>query len=464
MSILYYSGSFIILFENIMSAAKAVFTEGSVIKHIIVMASTSAIGLLSLFIVDLLDMYFLSLLGEPEIVAAVGFSGALLFLLFSLSIGLQIGLGALVAKAEGARDRELAGRYCTNALIFSFITIGVLTFIAWFLLEDMLTFVGAKGLVLEYAMSYSRILLPSIIIVPLSMGSGAALRSIGDVKRSMMATLSGGLVNAVLDPIFIFVFDWGLEGAAIASVCARVSVFLFSFGALIYVHKLPKATNFKLFVEDFPLIARIAFPAMATNLMTPIGGAFVLKTMAEFGDAAVAGYAVLGRIIPVAFAGIFSLSGAIGPVIGQNVGAGNYHRVHSALIDSIKVVTVYVVCIWLILYSMQGVIVSVFDIKAEGAEVIIFYTTYLVGLFFFAGLLFIANASFNNLDRAHYATLFNFLRTFLGTIPVVYFMSQIFGLKGALMGDLVGGVVFGSLAFIVALRRVEKLKHQNEQV
>jgi putative MATE family efflux protein len=424
------------------------------------MSSASAIGLLSLFTVDLLDMYFLSLLGEPEIVAAVGFSSTLMFLLFSSCIGMQIGMGALVARAEGEMQRELAGRYCTNVWIFSFSLILCLSALVYAFLPELLQFIGAKGKTLDYALSYSYIMLPSLLLVSISMCAGAALRAIGDAKRSMFTTLSGGVANAILDPIFIFGFAWGIEGAAWASVSARLAVFCLGLYFVFVHHKLPQPTSWALFKEDLPKISKVALPAMLTNVMTPLGGALVLKLVAVYGAAAVAAYAVLGRIVPVAFGALFSLSGAIGPIIGQNAGANQYARVRDALIKSAQVIVVYVLFIWVLLFSAQELIISVFDVQAEGKTVFYTYCTYLVGFFTFAGLLFVANAAFNNLHKAHWSFVFNFSRTFLGTVPFAYLFSHYFGLVGLMFGDVSGAMVFGCVAFFLALSLVNKLEKQ----
>jgi putative MATE family efflux protein len=443
------------------NSSQAVFVQGSILRHILIMSSTSTVGLLSIFTVDLLDMYFLSLLGDNKIVAAVGFSSTLLFLLFSMCIGIQIGMGALVSRAEGMHMRGAAGRYCSNVWIFSFSMMLILSTIVWFMLPSLLQFIGAKGEVLKYALQYSHIMLPTILIVSISMTGGGALRAIGDAKRSMYCTLAGGGVNAVLDPIFIFVFDWGLEGAAWASVAARFAVLIIAMHALFFHHKLPKPTSLKYFLEDIPKILRVAAPAMITNLMTPIGGAFVLKIVAVYGANAVAAYAVLGRIIPVAFGALFALSGAIGPIVGQNAGAKQYDRVREALLKSLQVISLYVCFIWLVLYALNGVIIDTFSLEGEGVVVFQTYCTYLVGFFIFAGLLFIANAAFNNLNRAHWSMTFNICRTFLGTIPLAYLLSQHFGLVGLMFGDVSGAIIFGSIAFLLALKLVKRLEQDN---
>ena len=163
--------------------SQAVFTRGSTMSHITAMTAASATGLLAMFGVDLIDMYFLTLLGEQELVAAVGYAGTLVYFLVSVSIGLQIAMGALVARAEGAQQQNMAGRYCTNVWIFSFSMALVLVSLMWIFLPELLQFLGAEGKTLEHALDYSRIMLPSLLIVSVSMGSGAALRAIGEAAR-----------------------------------------------------------------------------------------------------------------------------------------------------------------------------------------------------------------------------------------------------------------------------------------
>jgi putative MATE family efflux protein len=442
----------------------AVFTQGSTLRHVVVMTSASATGLLAMFAVDMVDMYFLTLLGEQELAAAVGFAGTLLFFLVSVSIGLQIALGALVARSEGAYRRDLARRYCTSSLIFNVLVSSVICFVAWFYLRDLLAALGATGLTLDYATSYASILLPNMPVLVLGMSMAAGVRAIGDARRSMWATVIGSLVNGALDPLFIFTFGWGLEGAAIASVVARMVVLVIAWHAISVVHKLPCRITLQEFLADMKPILVIAAPAVLTNLATPIGSSFVLKTMSQFGDSAVAGAAIMGRITPVAFAAIFALSSAVGPIVGQNAGAGLYGRVRSTLLGALLFNLVYVVLVWLLLWQCADVIVRAFSASEMAADLILFYTHFLVGAFAFNGILFVSNATFNNLGRPHWATCFNFGRALLGTIPAVYFGAQWYGARGVMAGEAVGSLVFGLLAIFGALLLVKRLELRHQPV
>ena len=426
-------------------------------RHVLVMTGASAVGLLAMFGVDMVDMFFLTLLGEQELAAAVGFSGTLLFFLVAVSIGLQIAMGALVARFEGARRRDLAGRFCSSSLIFNTLVSLLICSIAWFFLRDLLSLLGAASTTLDYATSYSRILLPSMPVMVLGMSAAAGVRALGDARRAMWATLVGSVVNGLLDPLFIFYFGWGLEGAAWASFVSRIAVLLVAWHVLFSVHKLPQKINVQEFFQDLKSILQIAVPAVLTNLATPIGASFVLVSMAQFGDGAVAGAAIMGRISPLAFAAVFALSSAVGPILAQNAGAGLYDRVRSTLMNAVGFGFAYVLIIWLVLWWSADFIVWAFSASPDAAQLILFYCHWLVPAFIFNGTLFIANASFNNLHHPQWATAFNFGKMVLGTIPCVYFGALWYGPRGVMAGEAIGSIVFGVFSLVAALALVRRL-------
>lgn len=439
---------------------QAKFVEGPILRHILVMSSTAAVGISALFVVDLLDIFFLSLLGEHELAAAVGYAGSISFFTTSIGIGLSIALGALVSRSIGAKEVVLAKRLLLNsAVVTTLISVLVAALVTTFI-PELVALVGASGHTAELAASYLYILVPSLPFICLAMALGGALRAVGDAKLSMMSTLAGGGVNAVLDPIFIFMFAMGIEGAALASVLARVAVFVIAARGVVVKHKLLGYFDKAHFVADLKPIFAIAGPAMLTNVATPIGNAFVTRAIADFGDAYVAGWAVLGRLIPVAFGMIFALSGAIGPIVGQNFGAGQFDRVRESLTRAIQFCTVYVLVMSLLLFMLKSHLVSVFDMKGDSADLIHFFCSYIAVFFIFSGILFVANASFNNLGKAKYSTLFNVGKATLGTVPFVYFGALWGGVYGVLIGQILGSILFGTLGVWVAYRLVDKVAAQ----
>jgi len=441
---------------------QAHFVEGYTLRHIITMAAASTVGLLMLFSSDLVDMYFLSQLGNPLLVSAVGFASTLVFFTTAVGIGLQVAMGALVSRAIGGGDGRQASKQCSSVLLYSFL-FGVLMFVPMLMyLSSLLKLLGAGQDTLALAMSYSHILLPATPLMAVGMGAAAALRSLGDAKRSMYVTMISALVNIILDVVFIFGFGWGLEGAAWATFFSRVVLMLLAVYWIVGIHRLPVWITPQYFLASLKGITAIAGPAMLTSLATPLASSYVVKTMATYGDEAVAGSALVGRIVPVTFAAIFAISGAVGPILGQNAGANRYDRVRHAIIEAVWVNIIYCLFAWLVLFLLRYTLVDAFSATGITADLMLFYCQYLVGGFLFSGMLFIANASFNNLGQPYMATIFNFSRTLLGIIPFVYFFSQWYGPRGVLTGEVVGVSVFGVLALYMALRRVAYLQRHTD--
>jgi Na+-driven multidrug efflux pump len=205
-------------------AGQAKFVEGNLFRHVSVMALTSSIGLMAVFVVDLVNMLYIALLGREELAAAIGYAGAILFFTTSFGIGMSIGVGALVARALGARDLPLAREKATTGLVLGFVFGSLFAAVVWVFLWPLVGLLGATGATAALAVHFLQIVIPSQPLLMVGMVGGAILRSHGDARAAMMATVWGAVATAVLDPILIFGFRLELTGAAIASVVARVVI------------------------------------------------------------------------------------------------------------------------------------------------------------------------------------------------------------------------------------------------
>ena len=141
------------------------------------------------------------MLGKAELAAAVGYAGAILFFTTSFGIGMAIAAGALVARALGAAEPEQARRRATNALIYGVIFGAIFAAVVWLNLTPLAALMGATGETQALVVHYLQIIVPSLPLLMIGMIGGAILRAHGDARRAMMATIWGGVVNAVLDPI-----------------------------------------------------------------------------------------------------------------------------------------------------------------------------------------------------------------------------------------------------------------------
>lgn len=436
---------------------QARFVSGSTMQHIFVMTSTATLGLMAIFLVDLTDMYFLSLLGERAIAAAIGFAGSIAFFTTSICIALSIAAGVKISREIGQGESGKARSSTTNIAVISVLVTLSVCAVMWPNIEYLLRLLGATGQTLVYATEYLQVLLPSMPLLALGMVCAGALRALGDAKRAMMCTLAAGLANLVLDPLFIFQFELGVKGAAYASVCARaVLLWVGAFG-VIKIHGLVARFRLADFLGDFRLIGAIAIPALLTNIATPIGAAFITRMISGFGDSYIAGYAVIGRVIPVAFAMIFALSGAIGSIIGQNYGAGLFDRVKQTQNNALLFGSIYTFIACLLVWLSTQWISGVFNLQLEATELFIFYWTFISWTYLFLGAQFIANASFNNLGKPVWSTASNWGRVVFGTIPLAWLGAQFFGIYGVLIGEAIGTLLTGCIALLISRRLINQL-------
>ena len=432
------------------------FVTGSLLRHIGVMAGTGAIGLVAIFAVDLVNLLYISMLGEQAIAAAVGFAGVVGFFHLSVFIGMLIGIAAVVSRAIGAQRMAEARGLATSSLIISAALALTMSALTWVFLAPILRLLGAEGRVLELAHGFLSITLPSTVLLGLGMACSALLRSVGDARRAMMVTLVPAIVTAVLDPLFIFYFGLGLDGAAIVLVLARMVMTGVGLYGAWRVQKLLAPLQTSRLRADARTLFTVAGPAVLTNLATPVGAAFVTHSVAQFGASAVAGQATIERLVPVAFGLIYSLSGAVGPVLAQNLGARQFDRVREGLRASLGFMVGAVAVAWLLLAVLQGPLIQVFSLEGVAADMVHAFCSWIAASFFFMGALFVANAAFNNLGHPLWSTAFNWGRATLGTIPFAWWGAQ-YGPVQVLAGQAVGAVLFGSLAMWTAFRLTARL-------
>lgn len=438
-------------------AGRGKFVTGSLLRHVLVMTFTGWVGLVSIFAGDVVNMLFLAMLGDEEIVAAVGYASPLLFFTVSVGIGLSIAGVSTVSPALGVGDRQRARELSASVHALTAAVTIVLAIVFWFTVPYLLDLIGAKGRTALLATEYLRIQLPAIPAMCVAMTASAVLRSLGDARRSMHVTLAGAAANIVLDPILIFALGLGLHGAALASAISRLAMLAIGLYAVIREHELMAAPRTAQIIADTPQLAAVALPAILTNIATPISNAYVTAAFAPFGDGAVAGWAIIARLMPLAFGFNFALSGAVGPIVGQNLGAKQYERMAGTINWSLLVVAGYTAAAWLVLALMSTPIVWLFRADGIAAELIVLFCRWLAPLFGTLGALFVANAVFNTLKRAHLATMMNWGRATLGTVPFVALGAQLGGAPGALAGSMVGGLVFSAVGVLLAYRLVRNI-------
>ena len=439
----------------------AKFTTGSIMRHVSVSSFTASIGLMAIYAVDLIDLIFISMLGYEEMAAAAGYASALLFFTSAINIGLSVAASVLVSRSIGEDDELEAREYATSTVMLVMVVGIAIPLVLLTNIEFFVGLLGATGQVAALAATYLWIVLPFTWVSGLSMVTVVSLRCYGENRLAMYPALFGALTNAVLDPILIFSLGMGLPGAAWATVAARLVTLGLALYPALRKHNAFVRPRLRLLWRDLQTVTHFANRAVLASVATPIGTAIVTREMSKYGPEAVAGMAVIGRMAPVAFSVIWALSGAIGPIIGQNFGAGHVDRVRRTYLDAIKFVAIYVLFITMILFAFRGPISDLFNAENLTRELIYLYCFPLALSSFFSGSVFVASASFNTLGRPSYSTWLNWGQHTLGTWPFVVAGGVLMGAHGVLIGQALGSVIFASIAIWLGWRLIKNPPQEN---
>lgn len=438
--------------------SEARFVTGSTMRHVVVMAMTGSLGLMFMFLVDAAAVFWVAQLKQDMLVAALGFAWTIQFFTVSVGIGLMVGALALVSRAFGAGQVDEGRATATTAMVLTAVVQTVVATLVLLYRVELLTLCGASGETLQIASRFLTVSVPSLPIMAVGIVATAVLRAAGDAWRAMAVTLSAGIVAMVLDPLLIIWAGWGIEGAAIVVAISRVTTAIVGLYFVVLVRDLAgPATLAHARRMARPFLA-IALPAVLTQLASPFGNYLMTSSVAKFGDSAVAGWAVVARIMIFSFGGLFALSGAVGGILGQNYGAGRLDRVRAAYRDSLIYCAAYVGLVWLLLFSVRSIVPDVFQLAGPGAEIARLFLTISSLGFVFLGGLFVASAAFNTLGRPLWSTGFNWLRDAVLLLPLILLLTGEIGATGAIWAQLVATVLAGTVAVIAGWLFVVSLK------
>lgn len=422
--------------------------------HVGAMTLMGAAGLFAIFLGDLLAGYYLSAFGGSKNLSALGFSTTILFFHTAISVGLSVAVGSHVSRIQGVKARdEVQDEITVLVLGAGVVSLGFTT-VTYALLPYILAFLGATGSIAALSAEYLHVALVSRPFLTLGICLVAALRARGDGRRAMFATLAGALASIVLDPLFIVVLEAGLPGAGTSNTMARM---LFALVAFLAFRRMGgfRVPAHECVRDGLVALSRLGPPAALTQFAAAFGGAMILKAAASFGHEAVAAWAVIERVSAVAFVVPLALSGSVGPILGQNLGARLHERVRETLSISISVVAGYVIPLWLVLALAGESLAHLFSLRGVGVDMVVFFFTWLSARYFFLGLLAVATASCSYAGVPVYGTWIGWGHATLGTVPFVWLGAQWSGAPGLLAGATLGTAV-SSVAALAWSTRVLK--------
>ena len=418
-------------------------------KALLAMGIPTMLGMLINALYNLADAYFVSGLGESQMGAI-----SIVYPLGQVVVGLGLlfgnGAASYISRLLGQGKNEQANKVASTSLYCSLSTGTLLILFCFVFLKPILTLLGATESILPYAITYARIYIISCIFNVFNVTMNNLVTSEGAAKTTMCALLAGAILNIVLDPIFIYTFELGVAGAAIATAISQIV------STLVYLHYLStKKSLFRFHWKDcffsrkiFSEIFKIGIPTLVFQLLTSLSISLINNTSSNYGDAAIAGMGVVTRLVSMGSLTVFGFMKGFQPIAGYSYGAGKYRRLRQAIRTSILWSTLFCIAIGFAFFLFPTQILSQFttgnvemiqigarSLRVNGITFMLFgyYTVY--------SSLFLA------LGKGKEGFLLGACRQGICFVPVILILPSIWGVKGILYAQPIADV----LSFLITL-------------
>jgi putative MATE family efflux protein len=371
-------------------------------------------------------------------VGALAISGvAITFPLMNIAaaFGSLVGVGAstLMSLRLGQKDYESANNILGNVFVLNIILGSVYAIVVLIFLDPILVFFGASPATLPYARDFMFIISLGNIITHMYFGLNAMLRATGSPLKSMSATIITVIINILLAPVFIFVFGWGIRGAALATILAQASMLIWQIGIFsnrnnfIHLHK-----------RSFRLKRKIVFDSlrigMAPFMMNAVASVIVIvinQSLIRYGgDLAVGAYGIINRVAFLFMMVVMGLNQGMQPIAGYNYGAGQYDRVNKVLKLTIMLATGVMTAGFLICELFPHAVASAFTTENELKEIVVPGIRIFMLLFPLVGFQMVASNFFQSIGLAGKAIFMTLSRQVLFLLPSLFILPLMWGING----------------------------------
>ena len=434
-------------------------------KAIVKLALPMMLSMLLIMLYNIADSIWVAGLG-PDALAAVGFITPLFMVLIGLGNGIGAGANSLIARNIGAKNRDQANNAGLHAIVLSIIVSLVFTVLIEVFMVPILQFMGA-GNTIQYAMDYSYIIFGFLFIFVFSGVASAIFRSEGDMRRATIAIAVTAVLNIILDPIFIYVLNFGISGAAWATVVsATMSCIVMSYWIWVkkdlFLDLSPK--NFKYSSHIMIDTLQVAIPStLETIVFSAL--AIIINSMLVLaaGTTAVAVYTASMRIVQLAMIPLIGIGTAVLTVAGVAYGAHNYKNLQTAHSYSIKIGFIVSIILGALMFIFSGQIAAVFSYTQASAGLASEIATAISVLSLFVLAIphgIMSSMMFQGVGKGTYSLLITLLRSLILESVFAYLFCFIFGwgLPGIYGGVVFGCFVGGTIGYIWAKLFIRKFK------
>ncbi len=433
---------------------------------IIRLAIPAIISMVVMAIYNMADTYFVSISPEGYLgTAAVSVFMPIMLTTQALSILFAAGGAAYLSRLLGAKELEKAGKTATTTITLAFL-MGVFVAIAGCIAaRPMLLWLGASDSTIELAMDYAIVMFLASPVQLTNMAFNNLLRAEGSALQSMTGMVIGAVLNIILDPIFIFTFNMGVMGAAVATAISQVVAFLILSSN--YWRKKTVAPfrlkGFRFDREIISYITRIGSSTFLTQLLAAVGFAVINVCAKPYGDAAIAAFGIVNRIQFLGFALIFGFAQGYQPVAGYNFGAYKFKRLKSAMKFGIAVALAIGACVTLLCYFLAPQMMHIFTTDDYVTQIGIPALRWFTAGFTLTAFTLIMMMTHQAFGRATGALVLSISRQGVCLIPTVLVLANVLGLIGIMISPLVADVISGIIAVILAVRIFGYIRRREEE-
>ena len=393
---------------------------------------------------------------------------ALTFPLMNLAaaFGSLVGVGAstLVSVKLGQKDYEGANQVLGNVLVLNVLLGVAFTIVFLLLLDPILYFFGASENTIGYARDYMQIILYGNVITHMYLGLNAVLRSSGFPNQAMYATLASGVINCILNPIFIFGFEWGIKGSAWATVISQVISLT---GQMIHFSSPKQLLHFKkgiykLRKEVVKGILYIGMSPFLMNLCSCLIVILINRGLKEHGGAmAIGAYGIVNRIIFLFVMIIMGFNQGMQPIAGYNFGARLYPRVTEVTKLTMKWAIGVATTGFLLCQLFPTLIVNMFTTDDELVKAAVFGLHIVFAVFPIVGFQMVATNFFLSIGMSKKAIFLSLTRQMLFLIPCLIVLPRFFGTLGVWISMPVADTIATVVTAIVLVNQFKKFKHES---
>ncbi len=426
-------------------------------RQLLVMTWPMLFGVLSLMSFQLVDSIFIGQLGRDPL-AALGFTVPMQQLIIGLQVGLGIATTAIISRTLGADDVARAERLGGLVVIIGGSLALLLLVGLWLGRHGIMGLLGAEADLMPLISAYWVPWLGAAWMGAMAYFGYSVSRSHGDTKLPGYMMVVTSLVNIALDPLYIFVFGWGLPGAAMATITA------FGISCLVVYPKLLKRGWLRFDLSALALgpairqLGGIMAPAMMSQLMPPIAASLATALVAGFGTAAVAAWGLGTRLEFFSIVVVLALTMSLPPMIGRLLGSGDIDRIRALVRISVRFVVVWQLAIGLIWLVLSGLVSELFSADASVTDILHSYLVRVPLSYSGLGVCMLMVSVCNALGLSMRALLISVLRLFACFLPFLWVGSQMGGIDGLLSGALIGNLLAGTQAYLFYRQGMRRLQ------